>query len=191
MSLHYFFEGCKSVEEIKTLYRQLAMQYHPDRGGDTATMQEINRQYFDILKTFDGTESKDQKGKTHRYTYWYEREQAIVEKIYETLRELAGTDCEVFLIGVWIWVFGDTKPHKDILNKKLGYNYMKHRQAWAWKPYKGRTRKSSAGLEYIAAKYGAQKVTRKDDKKEDARQERPQKQNVPTRRTGSQQLALL
>lgn len=32
-----------SDADIKAAYRQLAMRHHPDRGGDTATLQRLNR----------------------------------------------------------------------------------------------------------------------------------------------------
>lgn len=39
-----YFEGANTLEEIEARYRELARQYHPDVGGDTAVMAEINRQ---------------------------------------------------------------------------------------------------------------------------------------------------
>ncbi|OPX56741.1 DnaJ domain-containing protein [Oceanospirillum multiglobuliferum] len=38
-----------TFDEIKKQYRKLAMQHHPDRGGDQAKIQEIN-EAMDILK---------------------------------------------------------------------------------------------------------------------------------------------
>ena len=38
-----------SQDEIKRAYRKLAMQHHPDRGGDTQTLAQINEAY-DTLK---------------------------------------------------------------------------------------------------------------------------------------------
>ena len=35
---------CKTLDEVKAQYKKLAKQYHPDLGGDTATMQEINKE---------------------------------------------------------------------------------------------------------------------------------------------------
>ena len=35
----------KNLDEVKTKYKKLAFLFHPERGGDTATMQEINMQY--------------------------------------------------------------------------------------------------------------------------------------------------
>lgn len=39
-----YFEGANTLEEVEARYRDLARQYHPDVGGDTAIMAEINRQ---------------------------------------------------------------------------------------------------------------------------------------------------
>lgn len=39
-----YFEGANTLEEVEALYRELARQYHPDVGGNAATMAEINRQ---------------------------------------------------------------------------------------------------------------------------------------------------
>ena len=40
-----YFDHLSTVEDIKPHYKKLAMENHPDRGGNTATMQEINAQY--------------------------------------------------------------------------------------------------------------------------------------------------
>ena len=48
-----FFESCKTLDELKKEFRRLAMLNHPDKGGSTATMQEINAEYdrlFPALK---------------------------------------------------------------------------------------------------------------------------------------------
>ena len=37
-----YFDNCKDKNEVKAMYRKLAMKYHPDRGGDDKTMAEIN-----------------------------------------------------------------------------------------------------------------------------------------------------
>lgn len=39
------FAGCKTAEEVERRYRELAREHHPDLGGDTSTMAEINRQH--------------------------------------------------------------------------------------------------------------------------------------------------
>ena len=45
-----FFTPSMTEATIKTVYRNLSMTHHPDRGGDTATMQDLNREYEEALK---------------------------------------------------------------------------------------------------------------------------------------------
>lgn len=44
-----YFEGCTSKEQCKDRYRELAMQHHPDKGGDVETMKQVNIQYKKII----------------------------------------------------------------------------------------------------------------------------------------------
>ena len=43
------FVNVKSYEDLKEQYRKLALLHHPDVGGDTETMQEINRAYDQLF----------------------------------------------------------------------------------------------------------------------------------------------
>jgi len=45
MVLTNWLAQAHSLEELKTLYRQLAREHHPDLGGSTFVMQEINTEY--------------------------------------------------------------------------------------------------------------------------------------------------
>lgn len=45
-----YFNNIKSLSELKKQFRTLALANHPDKGGETKTMQEINSE-FDILFT--------------------------------------------------------------------------------------------------------------------------------------------
>ncbi|HNQ68990.1 MAG TPA: hypothetical protein PKN32_11470, partial [Bacteroidales bacterium] len=45
-----YFKDCQSLDEVKRRYKELALIHHPDRGGNTATMQEINNEYENIKK---------------------------------------------------------------------------------------------------------------------------------------------
>ena len=48
--------GCErpcSLEQLKSAYRRLARQHHPDRGGDAAKMAEINQAFKDAVATLD------------------------------------------------------------------------------------------------------------------------------------------
>jgi hypothetical protein len=52
-----WFDGCKTIAEAEKLHKKLAMKYHPDKGGSTEIMQEINNEYgefIEMMHTFGG-----------------------------------------------------------------------------------------------------------------------------------------
>lgn len=40
-----FFSHCTTLDEVRSTYQKLAFKHHPDRGGDTATMQAIKVEF--------------------------------------------------------------------------------------------------------------------------------------------------
>lgn len=60
-----YFSDCKTPDEAKDRYRFLAKENHPDKGGSSDTMKEINRQY----DAWDFPRSQDQY--YERNTYFY------------------------------------------------------------------------------------------------------------------------
>lgn len=51
----------------------------------------------------------------------------LPKKIESKLKNLSG--CSYKLNGTWIWVYGDTKPHKDVL-KENGFHYAPKKCQW-------------------------------------------------------------
>lgn len=56
-----WFDHPETLEDLKKQYKRLAMKHHPDRGGSTEAMQQINAEYEtlfsrlkDIHKTAEG-----------------------------------------------------------------------------------------------------------------------------------------
>ena len=48
-----YFQNLHSLADLKKEYRRLAMQNHPDKGGDTAIMQQVNTEFerlFEVWK---------------------------------------------------------------------------------------------------------------------------------------------
>lgn len=44
-----WFNNPETLEDLKKQYKRLAFQNHPDRGGKTSDMQEINAEYEDLF----------------------------------------------------------------------------------------------------------------------------------------------
>ena len=151
--MNNYFSSCTTVEEIKALYRRLAMQHHPDRGGDVEAMKAVNSQYQAALKSQHGTNHTGTDNKQHTYYYKQDVEEGIMNKISE-LCGLRMDGVEIALIGTWVWVTGDTKPHRQAI-KKLGCRWHARRACWYWHPpQKYRSRQSKGSLSELAQSYG-------------------------------------
>ena len=150
-----YFDGLGTVGEVKSEYRNLAKANHPDRGGDTATMQRINAEYRAKLESLHGQVSLGSDGKEHTYYYNAEVEQEVMDKIAELLGlDLPG--CEVELVGTWVWVSGDTKPVKELL-KQAGCRWHSKRSRWYWRRFTYRRKYSGLSMSQLRSAYGSQR----------------------------------
>jgi len=145
-----YFKECKTMDEVKAKYKQLAKQYHPDCGGDTETMQAINTEYsYACAKLLKGENlSQEETDEGIRLSEEY---RAVIEQ----LMPLTGILIEV--VGNWIWVTGNTKPVKQQL-KDAGLFYASKKVAWYYRAEQYKTTGSKKSLDEIRAKYGSEKV---------------------------------
>lgn len=121
-----WFNNPQTLEELKKQYKQLAVKHHPDKGGNTANMQEINAEYdrlFEKLKNIRRTA----EGKTYT-TKTETRETANdFKEIISELIHLDGIIIEI--CGSWLWITGDTYSHREVL-KHLKFRFSKSKKAW-------------------------------------------------------------
>jgi hypothetical protein len=160
-----YFAGLTTVVDIKARYRQLAKEYHPDLNHDrdtTRIMQVINAQYHEALDRQNGRSQMGDDGQARTYRYNQETEQAIMDKIAELLA-LDLPDCEVWLIGYWIWVRGETYPVRELLGD-ADMKWHGKRRAWYWKPYPGRSSYNpKVNLDGLASQYGYKTFSQEED----------------------------
>ena len=119
-----YFTNCTTLDELKKEYRRLAMLHHPDRGGDTRTMQDINNEYHEAherLKNHHNTHADS----NHQTT---EAPEEFINIINALIR-FPGIIVE--LCGSWLWISGDTLPVKDEL-KAAGCRWSKNKKMWYW-----------------------------------------------------------
>ena len=145
-----YFVNCKTLDELKKQYRRLAMKYHPDCGGDTATMQQINAEHdalFEVLKKQHNASADEY----HQTTETAEEFRTVID----FLMTLDGVVAE--LCGSWIWCSGDTKPHKEAL-KGAGFHWSQNKKQWYWHHEEpGRKwRRGNTSMADIRRKYGSQ-----------------------------------
>ena len=47
-----YFQNIHSLADLKKEYRCLALQHHPDKGGDTAVMQQVNIEFGKLYEVW-------------------------------------------------------------------------------------------------------------------------------------------
>ena len=157
-----FLSAVKTLVELKKAYQKLCFKNHPDRGGDTAIMQKINAEYDYLLKNL--IESEDDKNYGEN-SYWESKtQQTEVEKaVQEKLQAIIGLDgLKIEIIGVWFWVSGDTKQHKEILNT-LGFKWVQKHGKWCFMGRKSMGR-GGYSMNQMREKYGSKTVKKGDYK---------------------------
>lgn len=139
-----YFVGITDPQELKRRYRELCKQLHPDTGGSTEAMQILNAEYETALKCCKLTPEETEQELLHR------------DKI-ETIAHLDGLEIEI--IGVWLWVGGNTYKHRETL-KQSGFLFAPVKKLWFFRSdeHKTRTRGEAQDINDIRSKYGSQKI---------------------------------
>jgi len=145
-----YFNDCRTLDEVKAMFKTLAKQYHPDCGGDTETMQAINAEYAyacaHILKATNLSQEDSEEALRLSEEY---------RAVIELLMPIAGIVIEV--VANWIWVTGATYPVKKEL-KAAGLFFASKKQAWYYRSEEFKTTGSKKSLDEIRAKYGAETI---------------------------------
>lgn len=144
-----YFEEIKTIEELKQRYKKLALQNHPDRGGSTEIMQEINKQYAFAVSNF--VNNADQNKTIDEIISESEFYQMAIKEVMK----MEGVVLE--LVGAWLWVTGNTRRYKEEL-KKAAFKYAPKKQAWYFRTEEFRVSKkgkADLSLNDIKDKYGS------------------------------------
>jgi len=155
-----YFETCKTIDEAKKKFYELAKIHHPDKGGDTAIMQEI-------LNQFDKFSPSSEK-------FTGEKEQFSSMEYAAIINELMSIpEIVIEIIGSFVWISGNTKPYKDMIKEVnlKGEKFPTYKQAmwhatkclWYFSPttYR-RFSKGSYSLDEIRNMYGSHTVKKNE-----------------------------
>lgn len=150
-----WFNNPQTLEELKQQYKKLALKHHPDLGGNTADMQQINSEYDILFEKLKNTHSTAE-GKTYTVSKETTETPEEFKNIINVLINLAGIKIE--LCGSWLWITGNTKEHKEVL-KSLHFRWSKSKLAWYYhtEDYK-KSSKKSYSLDEIRDLYGSETI---------------------------------
>jgi curved DNA-binding protein CbpA len=147
-----WFQNVKTLDELRTMYRKLALLHHPDRGGSTQNMQEINAEYEYLSKHLIDSNTDFSEGRKY---YEHNASEFIRQKLDEILFL---EEITIEIIGSWIWITGNTRPVKEELKQK-GFRFSHNKTAWYW--YYGDYHKFSKrqfSMDDIRAMWGSEEV---------------------------------
>ena len=148
----------KDIDDLRKQYFKLAQKYHPDKGGTTSQMQQLNAEHKKLLdKLLKGSKlsEEDQKNEIHI--------DEAMKIIIDNIITIQNINIEV--VGKWLWVSSDllgfTTPTYNAL-KQAGLKYIK-KQGKPYMIYAGvqSTSRGKMSKSDIDAKYGKTTFTPK------------------------------
>ena len=144
-----YFNNPRTLEELKKQYRELAFKHHPDSGGTDEAMKAVNNEYDKLFPQLKNIH-KNKDGET------YTKENAeTADQFKDLITELMKMDnITIEVIGCFVWVSGETKPHKEKL-KELRFKWHSKKLCWFLAPedYRRRSHKDYS-LDEIRNMYG-------------------------------------
>lgn len=148
-----YFTDITTLDALKAEYRRLVLKHHPDCGGDTETMKQINLEYEQMHEQL-----KHAWNTTHDAEHQCTEAPEEFRGIIEALLKMDGVEVE--LCGCWLWLSGNTYAYKDQL-KALGCSWASKKKMWSWhhKEDGSRFYRGKRSMAEIRSKYGSQLFT--------------------------------
>jgi curved DNA-binding protein CbpA len=173
--MYNYFKNCQSLDEARSLYRKLALENHPDHGGDLRVMQEINRQWAEYQVIGAKMDARQRQEKAHSEGKKSAADYHDIDELGEILRikveALLNISPELIVevCGLWVWVTGETKKHYTSIKAIEGMRYASDKGAWYFAaiPSFNRTRRT---MEEIRQMHGSQRFSRGNQEEETNRQ---------------------
>lgn len=147
--------GDYTPESIKQAYRKACSQYHPDRNPAGLEMMKLVNVAYETLKNESGTAKQPASEDLASYG----------EEIFKALSAIIHLGFDVEICGAWVWLHGDTKPHRELL-KESGFRWAPKKMLWYFRPaeYKSKGR-GKFSMDEIRMAHGSEKVTNKERNK--------------------------
>lgn len=146
-------ERNSDLEGIKNAYRKACSKYHPDRNPAGLEMMKLVNAAYAVLT--DGSYNPDNTDFDEECT------QGLGDELNAALNAIINFGLTIEICGSWIWVSGDTRPHKDML-KDAGYKWAPVKKMWHFRPSDSKSwSRGKFSMDQIRAKHGSTEVKSK------------------------------
>jgi len=145
--------GEASFDDIKAAYRVACSKYHPDRNPAGLEMMKLVNGAYQALSDYVQGSVKDE----------FVEAESLSDELNAALNAIIALGLTIEICGSWIWVSGDTKPHREIL-KAAGYRWAPKKLMWS---FCGGERTSSRGkfsMDDIRNRHGSYSVKAQERK---------------------------
>ena len=105
-----YFQNIHSLADLKKEYRRLALQHHPDKGGDTAIMQRVNTEFERLFEAWKDKPDVFATSTGYEYDYPGATAKEYTEYVYNEYR-WKGFQNHCLLRFRDLWFFLDQFKH--------------------------------------------------------------------------------
>lgn len=156
-----YFSKCKTAEDVKATFKDLAKRLHPDCGGDAEEFKKMMNEYTEAFNRLKNTH-ENAAGET------YEKETTETpEEFAEIINKIIHfADCKIEIIGSWVWISGNTAIYHEEL-KTAGFWWSKNKKAWYFtgETERKNKRRGRYTMNQLRNKWGSEEIKTEDQKK--------------------------
>lgn len=144
--------GHITPDMVKAAYRAAAKKWHPDHNTapEAEHMMKLVNAAFDVLRDHTGP-VEESKAAYASADY--------IDALADALNAIADLDgLDIEICGVWVWVGGNTRTHKEAL-KAAGFRWSKKKVRWYYRPAEWKSSgRGNWSMDKIRERHGSRKV---------------------------------
>ena len=143
-----------SFEQIKLAYRKACATYHPDRNPAGLEMMKMVNCAYNALTDYTPTSEAEANANASETS----DTSNYGEELNAALNAIINLGLEIEICGSWLWVSGDTKPHKEIL-KSAGFKWASKKMMWNFRPAEWKSfSRGKYSMDEIRSAHGSVKI---------------------------------